>query len=141
MLRWTLTRRRRIVAVAVILLLALDLGRSIYARAGYRTPATAWDGGAYDTDYPWPPGAQVSAKAGAGERLYVQYCSMCHGLEGNSFGAAAGNMTPMPRDFSSGEFKYKSTLASAPPSDADLIEVVSSGLQGSAMPYFSDGCA
>jgi mono/diheme cytochrome c family protein len=129
---------RALVLAAIVLLVVLDLGRSLYARLGYLTPGAVWAGGAYDVDYPWPPGVQTPPGAGAGERLYVRYCSMCHGLKGNGYGAAAGNMQPTPRDFSAGIFRYKSTAAQAPPTDADLLDVVANGLDGGAMPYFAD---
>jgi hypothetical protein len=40
----------------------------------------------------------------------------------------------IPRDFTLGQFKYKSTPVGQPPSDADLIRAVSDGLAASAMP-------
>ncbi|MGH2625897.1 MAG: c-type cytochrome, partial [Anaerolineales bacterium] len=47
-------------------------------------------------------------------------------------------LVPRPRDFTRGQFKYKSTPAGAPPSDADLTQVVTDGLPAGAMPYFRD---
>jgi mono/diheme cytochrome c family protein len=41
-------------------------------------------------------------------------------------------------DFGRGQFKYKSTLGDRPPTDEDLVRVVTDGLQASAMPYFRD---
>jgi hypothetical protein len=46
-------------------------------------------------------------------------------------------MSPRPRDFSSGVFKYKSTAAAEPPTDEDLLRTVRDGLPASAMPYFA----
>ena len=63
---------------------------------------------------------------------------MCHGPDGRGNGPAAPSLIPRPRDFTGGQFKYKSTPAADPPSDADLIGVVSRGLNASAMPYFHD---
>ena len=45
-------------------------------------------------------------------------------------------MIPRPRDFIQGMFKYKTTPEVAPPSDDDLINVVTNGLHASGMPYF-----
>jgi len=47
-------------------------------------------------------------------------------------------MSPRPRDFTLGQFKYVSTPPGAPAADADLIRTVRAGLQASAMPYFGD---
>jgi mono/diheme cytochrome c family protein len=41
-------------------------------------------------------------------------------------------------DFVRGQFKYKSTPGNRPPTDEDLVRVVTNGLQASAMPYFGD---
>ena len=43
-------------------------------------------------------------------------------------------MIPRPRDFTQGQFKYKSTPAGTPPSDDDLTAVIADGLAASAMP-------
>jgi hypothetical protein len=40
--------------------------------------------------------------------------------------------------FVRGQFKYKSTSGDLPPTDTDLVRVVTHGLQASAMPYFGD---
>ena len=47
-------------------------------------------------------------------------------------------MIPRPRDFTQGQFKYKSTPAGAPPSDDDLTAVIAEGLGASAMPGWRD---
>jgi mono/diheme cytochrome c family protein len=47
-------------------------------------------------------------------------------------------MIPRPRDFTRGEFKYKSTPFGQPPTDADLVRTVRDGLPASAMPYWRD---
>jgi mono/diheme cytochrome c family protein len=69
----------------------------------------------------------------AGQRIYVQHCQVCHGPDGRGNGPAAPSLIPRPRDFTLGQFKYKSTSAGQPPNDADLIRVVSDGLAASAM--------
>lgn len=125
-------------ACTIGLLLALDAGRSMYARFGYRTPAAKYSGRPYDTDFPWPPGVQLESGAATGKRLYVRYCAMCHGLGGNGLGPAAGNLSAKPTDFQSGWFKYKSTPAGVTPTDEDLARVVGDGLPGSTMPWFRD---
>ena len=136
-MRWILTSRRRVLLVAIGLLLLLDLGRSIYARMGYASPAEAWQEAPY-TGIAWPPGADLPASAPLGKRIYMEKCALCHGPDGRGDGPAAPSMIPRPRDFTQGSYKYKSTAAGQPPTDDDLFNIVANGLSASAMPYFSD---
>lgn len=124
--------------LGVLLLLALDIGRSIYARYGYRRPAAAFSGAPLDQNFPWPPGSLHAADPDVGKRLYGRYCSSCHGLTGNGLGPAAGNMIPRPRDLRLGVMKYQTTERGCAPSDQDLLRVISEGLRASAMPRFDD---
>lgn len=129
--------RRRVVLVALGFLLALDLGRSVYARIGYAHPSEPWQAAPFDA-LTWPPGADLASDASLGERVYVERCAVCHGRGGRGNGPAAPSMIPRPRDFTSGEYKYKSTPSGQPPTDADLVRVVARGLGASAMPYWDD---
>ena len=99
----------RSAVVGVLLLLALDIGRSIYARYGYRRPAAAFSGAPLDQNFPLAPGSLHAADPDVGKRLYGRYCSSCHGLTGNGLGPAAGNMIPRPRDLRLGVMKYQTT--------------------------------
>jgi hypothetical protein len=56
-----LASRRRVFLSALGLLLALDVGRSIFARLGYAHPASTWqpDPSVY-ADIAWPPGADLA---------------------------------------------------------------------------------
>lgn len=70
--------------------------------------------------------------------LYQQHCSQCHGLYGRGNGSAtqqwyAGNL---PRNFSYGKFKSRSTKYGAVPTDGDLFRTLTRGLYGSSMPPF-----
>jgi mono/diheme cytochrome c family protein len=134
-----LTSRRAIVLGTLALLVLLDVGRSIYARLGYAQPVETWqpDAKVY-ADIAWPPGADLPADAPPAAKLYAQRCAVCHGPDGRGNGPAAPSLIPRPRDFTLGQFKYKSTAADQPPSDADLIRTVSGGLGASAMPYLRD---
>ena len=127
------------VLVAVSLLLALDVGRSLWARLGYARPIERWQPEASDyADLTWPPGADLPADAPLGQRVYAQRCAVCHGPDGRGNGPAAPSLIPRPVDFVRGQFKYKSTPGDRPPTDEDLVRVVTDGLQASAMPYFRD---
>jgi mono/diheme cytochrome c family protein len=132
-----LRSRRWVLAVVAAALLALDAGRSIYARAGYAAPAEPWRPVSYEP-LAWPPGVDLDSGASLGERTYVERCAVCHGRSGKGDGPAAISLNPRPRDFTSGVYKYKSTPAGSPPTDADLVRVVARGLQASAMPYWDD---
>lgn len=134
-----LASRRRVVITSIALLALLDLGRSIFARVGYARPLSIWqpDPKVY-ADLTWPPGADLPANTPAGPRTYARRCAVCHGLDGRGNGPAAPSLIPRPRDFTLGQFKYKSTPAGQPPSEADLIRTVREGLHASAMPYFGD---
>ncbi len=136
-LKALLTSRRRVFLITLGLLLLFDLGRSIYARVGSAEPSEVWkpDPQAY-TDMTWPPGADLPADTPTGQRIYMQHCALCHGPAGRGNGPASPALMPRPRDFTLGQFKYKSTLPGQPPSDADLINVVTNGLYASAMPYW-----
>ena len=138
-MRWILASRRRVALLALGLLVPLDLGRSVFARLGYAHPTSVWqpDRGVY-ADLTWPPGAELGPAVPLGQRVYAQRCAVCHGPDGRGNGPAAPSLIPRPRDFTLGQFKYKSTGAGQPPRDADLIGVVANGLHASAMPYWRD---
>jgi mono/diheme cytochrome c family protein len=136
---WWLGSRLRVILVVLGLLVVLDLGRSVYARLGYAHPTEIWQPApAVYADLTWPPGADLPPDAPRGQRLYAQRCAVCHGPDGRGNGPAAPSLMPRPRDFTLGQFKYQSTPASQPPSDADLMRVVAQGLQASAMPSWHD---
>lgn len=136
---WLLGSRRRVFFSALGVLLALDIGRSAFARLGYARPVSVWqpDPAVY-ADLTWPPGADLGPDVPLGRRVYAQRCAVCHGPDGRGNGPAAPSLIPRPRDFTRGQFKYKSTAAGEPPTDADLLRVVANGLPASAMPYWRD---
>ncbi len=139
MIGWLLASRRRVVLLTLGLLVLLDVGRSVYARLGYARPFQVWQPEpAVYADLAWPPGSDLPASAPTGQRVYAQRCAVCHGTDGRGNGPAAPSLIPRPRDFTRGEFKYRSTPAGQPPGDDDLIRVVRDGLQASAMPAWGD---
>jgi mono/diheme cytochrome c family protein len=136
---WLLASRHRVVIATLVALVLLDLGRSIFARVGYARPLSVWQPNpSVYADLKWPPGADVPAGTAAGPRIYARRCAVCHGPDGRGNGPAAPSLIPRPRDFTLGQFKYKTTPAGQPPSEADLIRTVREGLHASAMPYFGD---
>ncbi len=134
-LRSVVSSRRQVLLLTVGLLLLLDLGRSLYARVGYAQPVEIWQPAPHVyADIAWPPGSDLPATAPTGQRIYAQHCQVCHGPDGRGNGPAAPSLIPRPRDLTLGQYKYKSTPPDQPPSDADLMRVVSDGLPASAMP-------
>ena len=131
--------RPRVVWITILLLLLLDVGRSINARRQYAAPAEVWQPhpSTY-SDLTWPPGGNLASTAPLGGRVYARWCAVCHGPDGRGNGPAAPSLIPRPRDFTLGLFKYKSTPSGQPPTDEDLIQTVKNGLPGGAMPYFHD---
>ncbi len=131
--------RGRIALAAILVLLLLDLGRTILVRQAMVEPVSRWspDPKRY-ADLPWPPAAGAPQGATAAERIYFAHCAVCHGPDGRGNGPAAPSMIPRPRDFTEGAYKYKSTPAGAPPSDDDLTATIAEGLAASGMPGWKD---
>lgn len=69
----------------------------------------------------------------AGGKIYEQRCAVCHGSMGDGFSRYSNDMTIKPRDFTSGTFKFTSSLPAYPPTDEDLFKTISRGLHGTAM--------
>lgn len=75
-------------------------------------------------------------KLGRTAGLYRELCSHCHGITGDGFGGTAPSLTPYPRDFRLGKFKFKSTPLRRMPTDEDLQRILKNGIPGTAMPSF-----
>ncbi|HZL98986.1 MAG TPA: c-type cytochrome [Planctomycetota bacterium] len=80
----------------------------------------------------WP----LDAGAGRGQAVYERWCIGCHGREGRGDGEAAAFLDPLPRDFQSAAFKFRSTPSGELPRLDDIMHVVRCGLRGSSMPSF-----
>jgi mono/diheme cytochrome c family protein len=131
--------RLRVALLSLVLLAALDAARSWNARAGYARPTSQWHPSpAVAVPLAWPPGADLPASAPPGRRLFVRHCAVCHGPEGRGNGPAAPSLIPRPRDFTSGELRYRTTGPDEPPAEEDLERTVREGLHASAMPAFGD---
>ena len=78
-----------------------------------------------------PPAEQIEA----GKRVYFTKCVWCHGVNGSGDGPGADRLWPRPRNFNSGTFKIRHTASGELPLiDVDLLQTVTHGLPGSAMP-------
>ena len=80
-----------------------------------------------------PPPSPAAALQG-GKAVFDKHCVECHGPTGRGDGAAAGFLTPRPRDFTLGKYKIRTTETGHVPTDEDLIGSVRRGLYGTAMP-------
>ncbi len=74
---------------------------------------------------------------GHAAEIYRRNCAVCHGERGGGDGLAAASLEPRPRDLSRAVFKIRSTPSGSPPTDRDLVRVISKGLPGTAMPAWS----
>ena len=59
---------------------------------------------------PASPRETTPENLAAGKALYGDYCSQCHGDEGDGQGVAADRLVPRPRDFRRGIFKIRRTM-------------------------------
>ncbi len=73
----------------------------------------------------------------AGKDIYEKKCYYCHGIKGDGNGPAAPRLDPKPRNFTRNEYKIRSTGLGALPTDEDLFRIISSGVEGSAMPFWN----
>ncbi|MCH8055192.1 MAG: c-type cytochrome [Deltaproteobacteria bacterium] len=68
-----------------------------------------------------------------GRVVYEQNCAICHETSGDGRGIAQMMLLTKPRDFRQGIFKFRSTPTGSLPTDEDLFQTVSTGLQGTGM--------
>src|SRR6185436_11374869 len=55
------------------------------------------------------PDTGTEQQKASGKALYEKYCLQCHGDKGDGQGPAALHLRPMPRDFTRGKFKVRTT--------------------------------
>lgn len=83
-------------------------------------------------------GAAIAADIENGKKIFNERCTGCHGFEGQGDGPMAKFVTPPPRRFVGGIFKYKTTEGEGVPTDGDMFRVITNGLPGTAMPSWGD---
>jgi len=82
---------------------------------------------------PFIPGA-ISDGIEEGKKVYVRRCIGCHGATGDGQGLVAVFLSPKPREFKDGIFKFRSTPSGSIPTDGDLYRTITMGVRGTAMP-------
>lgn len=75
----------------------------------------------------------------AGYVTYQRHCVGCHGVAGDGRGASGAGLSPPPRDFTRGAFKFAAVPSGALPRDEDLARTIRRGLAGTAMRGWSLG--
>jgi cytochrome c oxidase cbb3-type subunit I/II len=73
-----------------------------------------------------------------GRDVYVDHCAGCHGARGDGAGRAATFLSPLPRDFTAGVFKFRSTPSGSLPTDGDLFRTITRGVRWTAMPTWHE---
>jgi DMSO reductase family type II enzyme heme b subunit len=80
------------------------------------------------------PDVGTEAQRASGKKLYVNYCSQCHGEKGDGEGYAAPHLRPRPRNFTTGKFKVRTTPNGALPTHQDLVNLIRRGMPYTSMP-------
>jgi cytochrome c oxidase cbb3-type subunit I/II len=73
-----------------------------------------------------------------GRQTYQSRCIGCHGPKGDGNGAAATFLSPKPRDFTLGVFKFRTTPSGSLPTDGDLYRTITRGVRWTAMPTWHE---
>src|SRR2546427_1997313 len=85
-------------------------------------------------------GLAGSAAGDPATAVYNHACAWCHGKDGRGDGPAAFSINkyraPLPRDFTRGQFKFRSTPSGQLPTDDDLLRTLERGIPG-YMPSFA----
>ena len=68
-----------------------------------------------------------------GELLYMRHCRGCHGPEGRGNGRYAASLDAPPADLSSGDYPRLGATGGELPSDAALRQLITEGIEGTAM--------
>ena len=69
----------------------------------------------------------AAGDAAAGKVIFDANCASCHGVSGKGDGPVGAALTPHPRDFTVGEFKFDADGSGTPGDDEDLVLVIQNG--------------
>lgn len=70
----------------------------------------------------------------AGKALYDIKCAHCHGYNGDAVSVATPYVRPTPRDFTSGNYKFRSTASGELPTTEDIKRSIRDGMPYTSMP-------
>lgn len=85
------------------------------------------------------PACAATGDAEKGKVIYIKRCDWCHGEYGDGAGPASDRLNPPPRDFTSGNYKIKtSNFGEIIPNDDDIFRMIRDGMPGTAMPGWGD---
>ena len=73
-----------------------------------------------------------------GKEVFEAHCAGCHGQRGDGAGPAATFLWPLPRDFTAGVFKFRTTPSGVLPTDGDLVRTITRGVRWTAMPTWHE---
>jgi mono/diheme cytochrome c family protein len=77
-----------------------------------------------------------------GKIIYRENCAACHGEKGDGKGPEAQRLKTKPRDFTTGNYKFRSTPSGSLPLEDDIFRSISRGVRTSSMLaqlHLSDG--
>ncbi len=116
------------------------------SRSGETVEISNWNAATGEATLAAIPGKEIAvgdsctidrgAVLSSGRMLYMRHCSHCHGTSGDGNGPTARYMTPKPRDYRHGVFKFTSTNDMSKASRDDLSRIVKYGIPGTYMPSF-----
>ncbi len=81
---------------------------------------------------------EMAAAAVEGKRIYRDACQPCHGENGDGNGLYSKSLSPKPRDFTSGKYKFRTTTSRSLPTDQDILRSISKGIPGTFMPSWEN---
>lgn len=97
---------------------------------GYFESDEEFQGAAIDTFERFYPTLRQSGE------FYRRECLHCHGNSGGGDGTTAQFLSPLPRDYRKGVFKFTALSDKATPRRADLFRIIAEGIYTTAMPSF-----
>lgn len=83
------------------------------------------------------PDLGTEEQRAAGQELYDLKCAHCHGMAGDARSVATPFLRPAPRDFDSGQYKFRSTASGELPTTEDIKRSIRLGMPYTSMPAWS----
>ncbi|QPJ66857.1 MAG: c-type cytochrome [Candidatus Nitrohelix vancouverensis] len=83
------------------------------------------------------PSAPQEVSLEQGKALYAKHCVFCHGSEGDGDGISADVSSPKPQKLTKGHIKLRSTAFGKIPTDEDLFDAITRGMNHTTMPPWS----